>query len=150
MRRKPSGTALLTGHPSRGLPPSVRGLTGGDTKVDRRDERPWIMMMPSSDGLFQKKRLARRLVLTARAACDVQDLDAAFQVLQAAEILLRGTEFTAKDRRHVVGLIVGSHVVLWGLRHEARIDLLLASSLHVQAATLECAAGTTLAHGHDR
>ena len=100
--------------------------------------------MPSPAGSFQKKRLAKRLVSTSKAACDVQDLDAAFQVLQAAEILLRGTEFTAKDRRQVVGLIVGSHVVLWRLRHEARIDPVLASSLHVRAATLERKAGTTL------
>jgi hypothetical protein len=102
--------------------------------------------MPSPAGSFQKKRLAKRLVSTSKAACDVQDLDAAFQVLQAAQILLRGTEFTAKDQRH----IVGSHVVLWRLRHEARIDPVLASSLHVHAATLERKAGTTLACGQDR
>ena len=106
--------------------------------------------MPSSAGSFQRKRLAKRLVLTAEAACDVQDLDAAFQVLQAAEILLRATEFTAKDRRHVVGLIVNSHVVLWRLRHEARMDLVLASGPHVQAATLECEAGAALALALDQ
>lgn len=106
--------------------------------------------MSSSAGSFRRKRLARRLVSTAETACDVQDLDAAFQVLQAAEILLRGTELTPKDRHHVVGLIVNSHVVLWGLRHEARMDLVPASSLHVQAATLEREAGATLAPGQDR
>lgn len=105
--------------------------------------------MSSSTRSFQKKRLARRLVSTAKAACDVQDLDAAFQVLQTAEILLRGAQFTTKDQHYIVGLIVGSHVVLWKLRHKTGIDPVLASSLHVRTAALECEAGTTLTCGQD-
>ncbi len=107
-------------------------------------------MMSSSAGSFQKKRLAKRLVSTAKAACDVRDLDAAFQVLQAAEILLRGTEFTAKDRRCVVALIVGSYVVLWSLRQEVRIDPVVENSPPARAATLERKAGATLARSQDR
>ena len=66
---------------------------------------------------FQKKRLAIRLVLTARAACDVPDLDAAFEVLQVAEVLLHNGRMTVRDRCGVVGLIVGTHVQVWTLRH---------------------------------
>ena len=73
--------------------------------------------MMSSASSFQKKRLATRLVLTARAACDVPDLDAAFEVLQAAETLLHDGQMTVRDRCGIVGLIVGTHIQVWKLRH---------------------------------
>ncbi len=92
--------------------------------------------MVSSARSLQKKRLARRLVLIAQAACDLQDLDAAFQVLQVAEILLNA-QMSAKDRYGIVGLIVGTHVELWGLRHRDGTGLSLRSSLQGSPETLE-------------
>ena len=74
--------------------------------------------MMSSARSFQRKRLGRRLVLTAQAACDARDLDTAFQVLQVAEILLQNGKMTAQDKHSIVGMIVGTHVQLWGLRHQ--------------------------------
>ena len=73
--------------------------------------------MISSAKSFQKKRLGRRLILTAQAACDSRDLDTAFQVLRVTEILLQNGKMTAQDKHSIVGMIVGTHVQLWALRH---------------------------------
>ncbi len=78
------------------------------------------MMSPARSS--QKKRLGRRLALIAQAACDVHDLETAFRVLQAAEILVRDGKMTAQDRCCVVELIMGIHVQLWGLRVASRFE----------------------------
>ena len=90
--------------------------------------------MMSSAISFQKKRLATRLVLTARAACAVRDLDTAFQVLKAAEVLLHDGKMTPRDRHGVIGLIVGTHVQVWELRHPGLAGLPTRRSLREAAA----------------
>ena len=86
--------------------------------------------MPSPARSSRRKRLGRRLVLTAQAACDVRDLDTAFQILQAAELLLRAGRMTTRDKLGIVDAIVGVHVRLWELRHDQHTGPAFARTSH--------------------
>ncbi len=62
------------------------------------------------------KRLARRFVVVAQVACDLQEAGVAFQMLRIAERFLRGAVMTPRDRNDVGELIVATHHRLWNLQ----------------------------------
>lgn len=66
---------------------------------------------------FQKRRLARALVVLSQQACDERDFDTASGILLLTEKFVSNSLITAHEKRSIIVSLVRGYELLWTQRN---------------------------------
>lgn len=66
---------------------------------------------------FQKKRLARALVVLSQRACDEKDFDTASGILRLTEKFISSSLIPAHEKRSIIASLVEGYELLWTQRN---------------------------------
>ena len=62
---------------------------------------------------FQKKRLARVLVMLSKQACDASDFETAYSILNLAEDFMSKSLIPLREKRSMILLMIEAYEMLW-------------------------------------
>ena len=66
---------------------------------------------------FQRRRLAKLLIMLSQRACDEQDFEIASNILRLAETFMLRSMISSTEKRPIITLLVAGHELLWTRRH---------------------------------
>ena len=72
---------------------------------------------------FQRKRLAKLLILLSQRACDEQDFEIASSILRLAETFVLRSMVSSTEKRPIITLLVAGHELLWTQRHRGLVPV---------------------------
>ena len=65
---------------------------------------------------FQRRRLAKLLILLSQRACDERDFEVASSILCLAETFVLRSMISSIEKRPIITLLVAGHELLWTRR----------------------------------
>ncbi len=72
---------------------------------------------------FQRKRLAKLLILLSQRVCDQHDFEVASSILRLAETFVLKSMVSPAEKRPIIKLLVAGHELLWTRRHHGIVSV---------------------------